>query len=149
PAQDHVARRVLAEAPGARDRWRVMDEFAVTCRAGTRHRRRDLRGYQDPLLLASYERVVAALREHPELAPQYNVRFALQGPHFLHGWDRHYLPPPAELRARLRSRVRYEDREERSVTELLDALPLAYFVPAGEVEAAPDRQRALARVIEL
>ncbi|HEY8428699.1 MAG TPA: YfhO family protein [Sandaracinaceae bacterium] len=149
PAREDVARRIFASAPGTRERWRVMDEFAVTCRAGTRHRRRDLRGYQDPLLLASYERVVDALRAHPELAPQFNVRFALQGPHFLHGWNRHYLPPPAELRARLRARVRYEDAEERSVTELLDALPLAYFVPSTEVEAAPDRPRALARVIEL
>lgn len=148
PASHELARRVFAHAPGTGERWRVMDEFAVSCRAGTRHRRRDLRGYQDPLLLASYERVVAALREHPELAPQYNVRFALQGPHFLHGWERHYLPPPDELRAHLRSRVVMQDGE-RTVTELSDALPFAYFVPSSEVESAPDRPAALSRVMEL
>ncbi len=148
PARPELARALLAEAPGTRDRWRVMDEFAITCRGGTRHRRRDLRGYQDPLLLASYERVVDALRAHPELAPQFNVRFALQGPHFLHGWNRHYLPPPSELGARLRSRDRYGDGE-RTITELLDALPFAYFVPSSAVERAPDRSAALARVIEL
>lgn len=147
PARAEVAARVLAHAPGIG--WRVMDEFAISCRAGTRHRRRDLRGYQDPLLLASYERVIARLREHPALAPQFNVRFAMQGPHFLHGWNRHYLPPPDALEARLETRLRYRDDDERSVLELLDALPLAYFVPEDEIERAPSRQAALARVIEL
>lgn len=147
PARADVAARVLESAPG--QGWRVMDEFAISCRSGTRHRRRDLRGYQDPLLLASYERVVGRLREHPELAPQFNVRFALQGPHFLHGWNRHYLPPPAELEQRLTVRARYRDGAERSVLELLDALPFAYFVPEAEIERVPSRQAALARVIEL
>ena len=147
PAQEDVAARVLESAPGRG--WRVMDEFAISCRAGTRHRRRDLRGYQDPLLLSSYERVVARLSEHPELAPQFNVRFALQGPHFLHGWNRHYLPPPTELERRLATRARYRDEAERSVLELLDALPFAYFVPEEELERVPSRQAALARVIEL
>lgn len=147
PARPEVAESVLAHAPGIG--WRVMDEFAVSCRAGTRHRRRDLRGYQDPLLLASYERIVAGLREHPELAPQFNVRFALQGPHFLHGWNRHFLQPPDELASRLRTRLRYRDGEERTVLELLDALPLAYFVPDEQVEHAASRQEALARVKEL
>lgn len=147
PAREDVAARVLASAPGRG--WRVMDEFAISCRAGTRHRRRDLRGYQDPLLLASYERVLARLADHPELAPQFNVRFALQGPHFLHGWNRHFLPPPDALEARLRTRARYRDEAERSVLELLDALPFAYFVPEEEIERVPSRQAALTRVIEL
>jgi len=147
PARADVAARVLESAPG--QGWRVMDEFAISCRAGTRHRRRDLRGYQDPLLLASYERVLARLADHPELAPQFNVRFALQGPHFLHGWNRHFLPPPDTLEARLRTRARYRDEAERSVLELLDALPFAYFVPEEEIERLPSRQAALARVIEL
>lgn len=122
-------------APGTRDRWRVMDEFVVSCRSGTRYRRRDLRGYQDPLILASYERVVGSLSEHPELAAQFNVRYALQGPHFIHGWNRHYLPLPEE--------------RERTIREISDALPFAYFVPMREVERATGRQEALARTIEL
>ena len=145
PARSEVTASLLSQTRGTRHEHRVMDEFAVTCRVGARTRHRDLRGYQDPLLLASYERVVDSLREHPVLAPQFNVRYALQGPHFIHGWNRHYLPPPLELRRALRTRVRYEDDLERSVTELLDALPFAYFVPAGEVERAVDRDAALAR----
>ena len=77
--------------------WRYMDEFAVGCRSGTRMRHRELRGYQDPLTLRRFSRFVESLREHPELAMQLNVRWALQGPHFIHGWDRHFLPPPSEL----------------------------------------------------
>jgi hypothetical protein len=118
------------------DHFRVMDEFFVACRPGARLRVRDLRGYQDPLLLASYERVVASLHDHPELAAQLNVRFALQGPHFIHGWDRHYLPLPAE-------------RDGTSIHEQRDVLPFAYFVPEPQIERAPDRQTALARTIEL
>lgn len=143
PGQDAS---IYAHAPHTRHAFRVMDEFAVGARSGTRTRHRDLRGYQDPLLLASYERVIGSLAQHPGLAPQFNVRYALQGPHFIHGWDRHFLPPPASLRSRVASRVVYEDEEERSVTELLDALPLAYFVPHDEVERADDRAAALDRV---
>ncbi|MFK7986442.1 MAG: hypothetical protein AB8I08_10450 [Sandaracinaceae bacterium] len=137
---------ILSHAPGE---GRVMDEFAIGCRAGTRIRRPDLRGYQDPLILRTHERVVGSLRDAPGLAPQFGVRYALSGPHFIHGWDRHYLPPPGELRARLRTETRFEDAQERSVTEFLDALPGAYFVPADEIEVVPDRSDALARVREL
>jgi hypothetical protein len=111
---------------------RVFDEFEVGCRAGTRHRRRDLRGYQDPLTLASHERVLAALHDHPELAAQFNVRYALQAPHFIHGWDRHFLAT----------------EERRRVVEL-PAMPIAYFVPADRIERARDRSAALRRTIEL
>ncbi len=148
PAQECVDREVLAHAPGARDRWRVMDEFAMSCRAGTRLRVRDLRGYQDPLMLASYEGVIDSLTQHPALAPQFGVRYALVSPHFIHGWDHHYLPRERELRERVRTRVAWE-RGERSVIELEDALPFAYFVPDREVERVPDREAALERVKEL
>ena len=144
-----AAAAVFPHAPNTRERWRYMDEFAVGCRSGTRTRRRDFRGYQDPLLLASYERVVGSLREHPALAPQFNVRYALQGPHFIHGWDRHYLPPPDALRETLNARVVHRGEGERTVTELMDALPVAYFVPEGEVERASSRADALARTIAL
>jgi len=141
PGRDELAERVLPHAPGTHHEWRYMDEFGVHCRAGSRFRRRDLRGYQDPLLLAAYERVVGSLREHPELAPQFNVRYALQGPHFIHGWNRHYLPPPEELREMEGA----EPKPER-VTELTTALPFAYWVPPSAIEQAEDRSAALERV---
>lgn len=127
----------------------TMMEFGLCCRGGTRHRRPDLRGYQDPLALKSWERVMSSLREVPALAPQYNVRWAIVGPHFIHGWDRHFLPPPSLLRQRLRTARRYDDVRDRQVIELLDALPPAYFVPAGQVERARHRPAALARVRNL
>ncbi|MBX3274242.1 MAG: hypothetical protein KF729_28505 [Sandaracinaceae bacterium] len=138
PGDDATAARVFAEAPGED---RVVDEFAISCRAGTRHARRELRGYQDPLTLRAFERVLASLRETPALAEQYGVRYALQGPHFLHGWDRHFLPPPAALRAQPGAVAR-----AHGVTELTRALPSAYWVDAGSVEHAADRAAALERV---
>lgn len=145
PCGPERSARVLPHAPGTDDgRARYMDEFGVGCRSGTRHRRRDLRGYQDPLQLKSYERVVAALRETPALAPQFNVRFALQGPHFIHGWNRHYLPPPDEL-----GRLPDAALRGAGVIEFEDAMPLAYFVPSAEVERHEDRPSALRRVREL
>ena len=145
PADPEVARRVLPLLRGAGDRWRIMDEFALSCRAGTRLHRRDLRGYQDPLMLASYEGVIDSLAEHPGLAPQFGVRYTLSSPHFIHGWDHHYLAGPDVLSARLRSRVLWQEGERR-VIELADALPFAYFVPDEDVERVPDRHAVLARV---
>lgn len=136
--------RVLDEAPSTQAHYRYMDEFGISCRSGTRHRRRDFRGYQDPLLLKSYERVIASLRETPELAAQFNVRYALQGPHFIHGWDRHFLPPPDEL-TRLSGAV----SGRHGVTELRDALPLVFFVPGNEVRHLEDRPEALRVLQEL
>lgn len=144
PGGDTIARQVLSRAPGTDGAWRYLDEFGISCRSGTRHGRRDLRGYQDPLLLASYERVMAALREHPELAMQFGVRYALTGPHFIHGWDRHYLPPPAVLRS-LEGAI---DRGH-GVIELTRAIPIAYLVPGDRVERVATREEALARTIEL
>lgn len=130
---------LLQLAPDTRDSWRYFDEFGISARSGTRLRHRDLRGYQDPLQLATYERVVASLREHPLLAAQLNVRYVLHGPHFIHGWDRQYLPPMQDVRALPGARIVSED-----VTEL-PALPFAYFranvVPVRD--AAEGLRRAL------
>ncbi len=142
PAHDEAGvARILAHAPDPS--YRVMDEFGISCRSGTRLSRRDLRGYQDPLLLHAYERVLSSLRAHPELAMQLNVRYALTGPHFIHGWDRHFLPPPPELLA-LSGAI---DRGD-GVIELTRAMPLAYVVPSTEVEHVRRREDALLRVIE-
>jgi hypothetical protein len=143
PGIGEPVQRVLDEAPDTDAHYRYMDEFGISCRSGTRHRRRDFRGYQDPLLLKSYERVIAALRETPELAAQFNVRYALQGPHFIHGWDRHYLPPPDELNA-----LPFVRAKREGVSEFHHALPLVYFVPNGFVTHAVDRPAALGMVRE-
>ncbi|MCA9606194.1 MAG: hypothetical protein KC619_11395, partial [Myxococcales bacterium] len=141
PGRPGVARRVLAEAPGTA---RVMDDFAIGARSGTRLRRSELRGYQDPLSLHAFERVMASLREAPQLAEQYGVRWALQGPHYIHGWDRHFLPPPDELRRRPGAIPHRE-----GVTELTRAMPFAYWVDGRAVEIADDRPAALERVRRL
>ncbi len=138
PGDPATAARVLAEAPGDA---RVMDEFAIGLRSGTRLRRPELRGYQDPLSLQAFERVMASLRETPALAAQYGVRFALQGPHYIHGWDRHFLPPPEELR-----RMSGAIPRAHGVTELTRAMPFAYWVDGRAVERATDRRAALERV---
>ncbi len=121
--------------------WRLMDEFGVSCRAGTRLGLRDLRGYQDPLQLSAYERVIGPLREHPRMAEQLSVRFALTGPHFIHGWNRHFLPPREELLAIPGARDL-----GRGVIELPEPVPSAWWVPAGAVSVADDRAAALRSV---
>jgi hypothetical protein len=120
---------------------RILDEFGVSCRSGTRLGRRDLRGYQDPLQLRSYERVIGSLRDHPRLAEQHSVRFALTAPHFIHGWNRHFLPPPAELLTIPGARDL-----GRGVIELPDPVPSAWWVPATGVERVADRAAALDRL---
>jgi len=136
PGDDAAAERVLPLAPGTDIDFRYLDEFGISCRSGTRLGRRDFRGYQDPLLLSSYERVIGSLREAPGLAPQYGIRYALTGPHFIHDWNRHYLPPPDEL---LRTPGAI-DRGE-GVIELTTALPFAYWT--NDVERVADRRGAL------
>lgn len=131
----------LERLPDDAGRWRYMDEFGVSCRSGTRLGRRDLRGYQDPLQLRSYERIIGSLREHPRMAEQLSVRWALTGPHFIHGWDRHFLPPRQELLAIPGARDL-----GGGVIELPEPVPSAFWVSAGAVGVAPDRAAALARV---
>lgn len=125
---------------------RVFDEFAIGCRSGTRLGHRDLRGYQDPLMLHTYERVLAHLAEHPALLRQYGVRYALTSPHFLHGWDHHYLPPPEALTRLEGARVVLRTGE-RLVIDLGAPVPDAYVVPDAAVIEVPSREEALAHVV--
>ncbi|MEZ4248927.1 MAG: hypothetical protein R3B99_11870 [Polyangiales bacterium] len=142
PGTLDVAREVLAHTEGLGSAHAAMDEFAIGLRAGTRYRFPELRGYQDPLTLRSHERVLAALQEQPQLAAQFGVAYALQGPHYLHGWNRHFLP-----RDLLGARVALE--HERSVTRLPRALPLVYVVPRSSSRRVSSRQEALALLREL
>lgn len=137
------AREALRHTEGLGTSHAAMDEFAIGLRAGTRFRFPELRGYQDPLTLASHERVLAALHDEPQLAAQFGVAYALQGPHYLHGWDRHFLP--RELPDALADRP-VSLSNERSVTRLPRALPLVYAVPLSSTVYVENRQQALAHV---
>ena len=61
--------------------YRVWDEFALGYRSGSRLGVRDLRGYMDPLRLASYETMAAALWHAPALLQRWGVRWVLPAPH--------------------------------------------------------------------
>lgn len=137
------AREVLRHTEGLGTSHAAMDEFAIGLRAGTRFRFPELRGYQDPLTLASHERVLAALHDEPQLVAQFGVAYALQGPHYLHGWDRHFLP--RELPDALADRPESLSNE-RSVTHLPRALPLVYAVTMSSTVYVESRQQALAHV---
>jgi hypothetical protein len=124
---------------------RVFDEFALGCRSGTRLGLRDLRGYQDPLMLHAYERVLSRLAERPSLLRQYGVRHALTSPHFLHGWDHHYLPRPEILASLPGARTLAVDGARR-VIDLGPPVPRAYVVPDASVLEVGTREEALERV---
>jgi hypothetical protein len=134
----------IARFVHARDE-RVFDEFALGCRSGTRLGHRDLRGYQDPLMLHSYERVLSRLAERPGLLRQFGVRHALTSPHFLHGWDHHYLPRPEILTSLPDARTVLRD-DERRVIDLGEPIPRAYVVPEGAVIEVRSREEALDRL---
>ncbi|MBW2702966.1 MAG: hypothetical protein JRF33_19260 [Deltaproteobacteria bacterium] len=141
PASSLQAQAVLEKIPKDDKPWRVMDEFGIGCRAGTRLGFRDLRGYQDPLQLKAYERMLSRLKKQPRLAEQFNMRYALTGPHFIHGWNRHFLPPPKELLA-----IEGARDLGQGVIEMPNPMPLAYFVPMKAAEVLPDRQSAMERL---
>jgi hypothetical protein len=127
-----------------RSSWRVHDEFGLGLRAGTRFEFRDARGYQDPLSLQRYSRVINSIAHTPALLPQYNVRYLFRGPHFIHGNDHHFLPAGSE--------PTIADDRGHGLWEVRDALPAAYWVSQAERLADGDavfarlRQLAPARV---
>lgn len=127
---------------------RVFDEFALGCRSGTRMGHRDFRGYQDPLMLHSYERVLAQLATEPRLLRQFGVRYALTSPHFLHGWDHHYLPRPEVLTSLPNARTIYAE-DARRVIDLGEPIPEAYFATGAQVQWAHAREEALARIARM
>lgn len=127
---------------------RVFDEFALGCRSGTRMGHRDFRGYQDPLMLHAYERVLAQLATDPNLLRQFGVRYALTSPHFLHGWDHHYLPRPEVLTSMPQARSIYADGARR-IIDLGEPIPDVYFATGRHVELVSSREEALERVRRL
>ena len=61
--------------------YRIWDEFALGFRAGSRMNVRDLRGYMDPLRLATYEKMASQLIAAPELLGRWGVRWVLPADH--------------------------------------------------------------------
>ena len=120
-----------------RSAWRVHDEFGLGLRAGTRYRVRDLRGYQDPLQLARYSRVMNELGAHPRLLEQFNVRYVLRGPHFLHGTSHHFLPAGSE--------AGFARDLGDGVWETRAPLPAAYWV--GGAEVLPSGEAVIERLL--
>jgi hypothetical protein len=126
----------------------VFDEFALGCRSGTRMGHRDFRGYQDPLMLHAYERMLAQLAREPVLLRQFGVRYALTSPHFLHGWDHHYLPRPEVLASMPQAHTVYTDGTRR-ILDLGEPVPRAYFASGTRVEWVNTREEALDRIRRL
>lgn len=122
--------RLRPRMPAPSDAWRVHDEFGLGLRAGSRFGFRDARGYQDPLSLERYSRVINAIAHTPGLLPQYNVRWILRGPHFLHGITHHFLPAGEEARIA-------DDRGE-GVWEARNPTPFAFWTSRCDVYRSDD-----------
>lgn len=132
--------REVAEVAGVDlDAYRTWDEFGIHMRSGSRYGLRDLRGYQDPLSLGRYQKVINELEKTPLLLATFNVRWVLWAPHYIHGDGHHFLANPAKESWAVQRAPR--------VYEIRDALPMAYWV--GSVEIAADADAALARVKEM
>jgi hypothetical protein len=78
---------VTAKLEGARDRWRIYDEFVLGERAGARLRLRDFRGYPalDPISLKRYVDVLDFTKRDAGILSDFNVRWLLKRPHFRYG----------------------------------------------------------------
>jgi hypothetical protein len=127
---------LLAVAGDDLGRFRTYDEFAIHMRSGSRFEQRDFRGYQDPLTLGRYQKVVGELSKAPLLLASFNVRWVLWGPHYLHGDGHHFLADP--------TRATWATLRAPHVYEIPTALPMAFWMDG--VEIAADADAALARV---
>jgi hypothetical protein len=105
-------------------------------RSGSRYGLRDFRGYQDPLSLGRYQKVIGELEKTPLLLATFNVRWVLWAPHYLHGEGHHFLADPTKGTWAVPSAPR--------VYEIRSALPMAYWMDGAEVAA--DADTALERV---
>ncbi len=136
PAGEETLASLRAVAGGDLDSFRTYDEFAVHMRSGSRYQLRDFRGYQDPLSLGRYQKVMGELMRAPRLLATFNVRWVLWGPHYLHGDGHHALADPAA--------GTWATPRAPHVYEIPSALPMAYWMDGAEV--VPDADAALARV---
>ena len=81
---------------GARDRFRIYDEFVLGERAGARLRIRDFRGYPavDPLSLQRYLDVLDYAKRAPAILTDFNVRWLLSASHFRYGTAASFVEVP-------------------------------------------------------
>jgi hypothetical protein len=126
---------IVARLDGARDRWRIYDEFVLGERPGARLGLRDFRGYPaiDPLCQRRYVDVLEFARREPAIFADFNVRWLLSRPHWRYGLSSSYpkMPDP-----------HYDDRGGG----LFEARhPAALATWYGAVTVAP-AERALAAV---
>jgi hypothetical protein len=87
---------IVAQLEGARDRWRIYDEFVLGERAGARLRLRDFRGYPalDPISLRRYVDVLDYAKRDPAIITDFNVRWLLAAPHFRYGYSTSFVAVP-------------------------------------------------------
>jgi hypothetical protein len=90
---------VVARLIGARDHWRIYDEFVLGERAGARLRVRDFRGYPatgrvDPLNQARYLDILELARRDPAILSDFNVRWVLSRPHFRYSTQSSFVTMP-------------------------------------------------------
>ncbi|HEY5946053.1 MAG TPA: hypothetical protein VIV40_11210 [Kofleriaceae bacterium] len=92
----------VARLEGARDRFRIYDEFVLGERAGARLRLRDFRGYPalDPISLRRYVDVLDFAKQHPAIITDFNVRWLLVRPHFRYGSSVSFVMPDAAFESR-------------------------------------------------
>ena len=135
-AENHATEDSLHAIGADLVRFRTYDEFGIGMRSGSRYAQRDLRGYQDPLTIGRYGKMLGMLEQKPELLGTFNVRWVLYGPHYMMGDWHHFIPDPAKGTWAL----------ERAphVWEIPDALPDAFFMDGAEI--AKDKDDALDRL---
>jgi hypothetical protein len=117
-------------------RFRTYDEFGIGMRSGSRYSQRDLRGYQDPLTIGRYGKMLGKLANEPELLGTFNVRWVLYGPHYMMGDWHHFIPDPAK--------GSWATERAPHVWEIPNALPDAFFMDGAEI--AKDKDDALDRL---
>ena len=119
---------------------RTYDEFGVGMRSGSRYEQRDLRGYQDPLSIGRYQKMLDRLEQTPALLGTFDVRWVLYGPHYAYGDWHHFIPNP--------ERGSWAAERAPHVWELPGALPDAFWMDGATVvrdeDEALDRLAAIA-----
>ncbi len=126
------------------DAYRTYDEFAIHMRSGSRFALRDFRGYQDPLSLGRYQKVLGELERTPLLLASFNVRWVLWGPHYIYGSGHHFLADPAGWGILRTPETAGSASAGKRIYEVPGALPMAYWMDGAEVVA--DADAALERV---
>ena len=104
PVPDPRNRRVLDGLDGVRTEWRILDEFVMEHRPGSRYGVREMRGYiaGDPLEDLRYRDLMRRTAANPELLEAFNVRWILHGRHHRHGVNANNIkrpPPPPHWKA--------------------------------------------------